>query len=161
MTNAAAERGGGGRVARGGSLEGGKSMAEFSGVWRPGTGAQYWKSDMDADEFKSLNDGYFDQGLRLVRYQRDGDSRLALWRPGSGEQRVHGGVSFDKFTDLGNDYFKKDLRIVDFHTGPSSGDLWAGVWRPGTGPQKFRAGLSWDEFKTQDLAFYKQGLRIV
>jgi hypothetical protein len=131
-------------------------MGDLSGVWRPGTGAQYWKAGMGKDEFKTLNDGYFAQGLRLVRYQRDDDSRFAVWRPGSGAQHVHGGTDLDNFTNLGNDYFKQGLRIVDFHAD-GDGDEWAGVWRPGSGAQWFRPYMTYQTFHDYNQQYFSEG----
>jgi len=40
-------------------VDGGKLAA----VWRPGSGAQWWKSGMTVDEFKAQDQTYFNQGL--------------------------------------------------------------------------------------------------
>jgi hypothetical protein len=131
----------------------------FNGVWRPGTGPQFWRSGLSSDEFQAQDKAYFKQGLRLVRLQVDDGDHFALWRPGAGTQWAHAGLSIDEFTDIDKGYFKQGLRLVDFYVGDD--DNWVGVWRPGTGAQWWRAGMSWQEFKDQDTTYLNQGFRIV
>jgi hypothetical protein len=37
----------------------------FATVWRPGSGAQWVRSGMSGDEFKTQDTTYFAQGLRI------------------------------------------------------------------------------------------------
>ncbi|MBI1683075.1 hypothetical protein [Caulobacter hibisci] len=39
----------------------------YAGVWRPGGGAQWWRSGMTLDQFKAQDKTHFDNGLRLRR----------------------------------------------------------------------------------------------
>jgi hypothetical protein len=34
----------------------------YAGVWRPGSGTQWWVSGKTIDEFKTIDKGYFDNG---------------------------------------------------------------------------------------------------
>ena len=41
------------------------SADAYAAVWRPGSGAQWWRSGMSYDDFKSQDKTYFDQNLRI------------------------------------------------------------------------------------------------
>jgi len=58
----------------------------YAAVWRPGGGAQWWKSGMTVDEFKAQDQTYFNQGLRITTMDIDNGKFAAVWRPGSGAQ---------------------------------------------------------------------------
>src|SRR5262245_20918760 len=130
----------------------------YAAVWRPGSGAQWWRSGMSVDEFKSQDKTYFAQGLRLETMAIKDGKYAAVWRPGSGAQWWRSGMSVDEFKAQDKTYFDQGLRIVGRET--ESGKF-AAVWRPGSGAQWWRSGMSVDEFKAQDKTYFDQGLRIV
>lgn len=126
-------------------------------VWRPGSGTQWVKAGVTADEFKAADEDYFRQGLRLVSLAVRGDRITAVWQPGSGTQWVHWGLSAADFKAKDAAYFKQGLRIAALSV---QGGRFAAVWRPGSGAQWVAWGLSGDEFKAKDGLYFKQGLRI-
>lgn len=129
----------------------------YAAVWRPGSGTQWVKAGVSADEFKTQDLAYFKQGLRLVSLAvRDGRF-TAVWQPGSGTQWVRWDMSEDEFKAQDKTYFNQGLRIAAFslHHG-----RFAAVWRPGSGPQWVHWGQSGEDFKTTDLGYFNQGLRI-
>ena len=135
------------------------AAAEFgyAAVWRPGSGAQWWRSGMTADEFKAQDKTYFDQGLRIKSLAVRGGRFTAVWQPGSGAQWVRWGMTPDEFKAQDQTYFNQGLRITALEI---DGGRFAAVWRPGSGAQWVRWGMTVDEFKAQDQSYFNQGLRI-
>jgi hypothetical protein len=110
-------------------------------------------------EFKTLDDGYFKTGLRLVDLDmREAPNDIeAIWHPGSGAQYWRKGLSWSDFKTKDLDFFNQGLRLVKLFVGITVG---GGIWRPGTGAQYWQTFLSWDEFKQQTVDFFNQGLRL-
>jgi hypothetical protein len=134
------------------------ATAQFSAIWRPGTGEQHWVSGLDHEEFKAKDAAFFEKGLRLKVLDIEGGSFAAVWRPGSGEQRWASGLDHDEFKSKDADFFDKGLRLEQI--GEEFGDF-SGVWRPGTGEQRWASGMDLDEFKAKDAEFFERGLRLV
>jgi hypothetical protein len=129
----------------------------FATVWRPGSGAQWVRSGMSGDEFKTQDTTYFAQGLRISSLAIKDGWLAAVWQPGSGTQWVHWGMSGDEFKTQDMTDHAQGLRVTELVA--RNGRLSA-VWRPGSGTQWIRWGMSGDEFKAQDLTYFDQGLRI-
>src|SRR5262245_37044122 len=130
----------------------------YAAVWRPGNGAQWWRSGMSVDEFKAQDKTYFAQGLRLVTVAIKNGKYAAVWRPGSGAQWWRSGMSVDEFKEKTKFRFALGLRMLTMAVEKGA---YAVVWRPGSGAQWWRSGMSVDEFKAQDKTYFAQGLRIV
>src|SRR5262249_46970609 len=73
------------------------AQTAYAGVWRPGSGAQWWRTGMTADELKAQDKTYFDQGLRLEDVDIKNGKYAAIWRPGSGAQWWRAGMTADEF----------------------------------------------------------------
>jgi len=129
----------------------------YAAVWRPGSGAQWWRSGMTEDEFKAQDLTYFNQGLRIRSLAIRGGRFAAVWQPGSGTQWVRWGMTGDEFKAQDLAYFNQGLRITSLEV---VGGRFAAVWRPGSGTQWVRWGMTGDEFKAQDLTYFNQGLRL-
>lgn len=130
----------------------------YSGVWRPGSGAQWWRSGMSLSDFKELDKTYFDQGLRLTDLEIKNGKYAAVWRPGRGAQWWRPGMAVGQFRTQDKAYFDQGLRLVALAI--ESGRYTA-VWRPGSGAQWWRPGMTIGEFKTQDKTYFDQDLRLV
>ena len=129
----------------------------YAAVWQPGSGTQWVKAGITADEFKTQDLAYFNQGLRITSLVvRDGRF-TAVWRPGTGTQWVHWDLSADDFKAKDGAYFKQGLRIAALSL---RNGRFAAVWRPGTGTQWVAWGLTGDELKAKDGPYFNQGLRI-
>src|SRR5712691_9581767 len=135
-----------------------RAQDAYAGVWRPGSGAQWWRSGMTVDEFKTQDKTYFDEGLRLVDVDLKNGKYAAIWRPGSGAQWWRPGMTVDEFKTQDKTYFDQGLRLVAVAL---EGGRYTAVWRPGSGAQWWRPGMTVDEFKTQDKTYFDQGLRLV
>lgn len=140
-------------------FEQGSAMAAtgLTAAWRPGSGAQWWRSGITADELKSQDKTYFDQGLRITSIAAHGGRFAALWRPGSGAQWWRSGMTADEMKAQDKTYFDQGLRI---ETLAVDGGRLTAVWRPGSGAQWWRSGMTVDELKAQDKTYFDQGLRI-
>jgi len=130
---------------------------KYTALWRPGTGAQWWKPAMSYDEFKAQDKIYFDQGLRIVALELQGGKYTAVWRPGSGTQWWKPALSYDEFKAQDKIYFDKGLRIVALEI---ENGKYTVVWRPGTGAQWWKPAMSLSDFKAQDKIYFDQGLRL-
>jgi len=133
------------------------SADAYAVVWRPGSGAQWWRSGMSYDQFKAQDKTYFDQDLRLTSLAIREGRYAALWRPGTGAQWWKPGMSYAEFKSQDKIYFDQGLRIVALEL---QGAKYTAVWRPGSGAQWWKPGMSYAEFKSQDKIYFDQGLRI-
>ena len=129
----------------------------YAALWRPGTGAQWWKPNMSYDAFKSQDKIYFDQGLRIVALEVQGGKFTAVWRPGTGAQWWKPNMSYDAFKAQDKIYFDQGLRIAALEI---ENGKYTAVWRPGTGAQRWKPNMSLADFKTQDKTDFDQGLRL-
>ena len=130
----------------------------IAAVWQPGTGTQrvHWK--LSEADFKSLDAGYFEQGLRITSLEIEGGRFAAVWRPGTGAQRVHWDMSSEDLKARDAVLFPQGMRITALAI--ENGRL-AAVWRPGGGAQRVNWDLSLPEFGALDRTHFAQGLRIV
>ena len=129
----------------------------YAAVWQPGRGAQWWRSGMTLDQFKSLDKTYFKKGLRIQSVAMQGRRYTVVWRRGSGAQWWRAGMTLSQMKAQDATYFKQGLRI---HAMELQGGRYTAVWRPGSGAQWWRAGMSLDQMKAQDKTYFKKGLRI-
>lgn len=133
------------------------SAQGYATVWRPGSGAQWWRSGMTEAEFKAQDLTHFNNGLRVRSLAIHNGRFAAVWQPGTGTQWIHWGLTGDQFKAQDTTYFRQGLRITSLEV--TNGRL-AAVWRPGTGAQWVHWGLTEAQFKAQDLAYFRQGLRL-
>jgi murein DD-endopeptidase MepM/ murein hydrolase activator NlpD len=129
----------------------------YTGVFRSGAGAQWWRTRLSAEDFKAEDQAFFDRGLRITDLEVEGGRYTGVWRPGSGAQWWHGALAYQDFKALDLAYFNQGLRITDFEI---DGGRFFAVWRPGSGAQWWHAGLTWAEFTAQDRTYFSEGLRI-
>ncbi len=135
----------------------------FVAVWRPGTGTQWRHSGISGEELKSLDAGYFAQGLRLaiidIYYESDftANSYTAVWQPGTGGQWWKTGMSLDDFKQADKTYFSQGYTLAALDVQDSEV---AAVWRPGAGGQHWGIGMSMNELKSNDAMYFKQGYRL-
>jgi hypothetical protein len=129
----------------------------YAAVWQPGSGAQRWRSGMTLDQFKSQDQTYFNQGLRIKSLAIRNGQFTAVWRPGSGTQWWRAGMTLDEFKAQDQTYFNQGLRITAMEI---DNGRFAVVWRSGSGTQWWRSGMTVDEFEAQDQTYFNQGLRI-
>ena len=135
-----------------------RAETAYGGVWRPGSGGQWWNAGMTLDEFKAQDKAYFDKGYRIAAFALKGGRYAAVWRPGTGAQWWRPGMTLDQFKTQDKAYFDKGLRLtaVEVENG-----AYTALWRPGTGAQWWRPGMTLDEFKFQDKAYFDKGLRLI
>jgi hypothetical protein len=129
----------------------------MNGVWRPGTGAQWWAAGLTAEQFEQRNQEYLTQGLRLTAADVSDGRYAGVWRPGSGPMwwysgAIAGAVQKDE------QYFSQGLRVTSFSVH-ENGVLC--VWRPGSGAQWWAADLTVEQFQAKDAEYFNQGLRLV
>jgi hypothetical protein len=140
------------------NIGGDETPTTWTAVWRPGDGAQRWRSDMTKDEFKDRDQQHFQNGLRLVDLKVDDETYGAVWRAGSGAQRWRSEMSMSTFKQADQKHFNNGLRLVDMEV---ENGAYTAVWRTGNGAQRWHAGLSRREFKRQDQTYFNQDLRLV
>jgi murein DD-endopeptidase MepM/ murein hydrolase activator NlpD len=129
----------------------------YAAVWRPGSGVQWWRSEMSVDEFRAQDETYFKQGLRITSLATRSGRFTAVWRPGNGVQWWRSGMTANEFKTQDDTYFKQGLRItsLDIDNG-----RFTAVWQAGSGAQFWRSGMTGTELEAQDRTYFKQGMRI-
>ena len=134
------------------------STKYMHGLWRPGTGAQFWKTGLEFAELKSADEAFVKKGLRMVDLVHEtGDGYTALWRKGSGTVRwVAGVTSASEFKTWDAKFFKQGLRI----RAASRRSRYCGIWAAGKGAQVWKSGMTVAQFKTMDDEQFKKGMRL-
>ncbi|UJB72953.1 hypothetical protein HRE53_30690 (plasmid) [Acaryochloris sp. 'Moss Beach'] len=89
------------------------SNGRYAAVWRPGRGAQWWRSGMCIAQFKAQDKKYFNQGLRLKDVEIRNGKYTAFWQPKRGAQWWRSGLSISQFKVQDQQYFNQGLRLVD------------------------------------------------
>jgi hypothetical protein len=134
----------------------GRGSAGYTGIWRPGEGAQWWRSGMTWSEFKTLDAEHFKQGLRLQAVDKHNSRIMAVWRPGSGGQWCRSMKNFAEFKKRTADYFNEGYHLVTHsHNNP-----WVGVYKQATGAN-YWAIKPVKEFKPIDDGHFAKGRRLV
>ena len=134
------------------------SDTNYLALWRPGTGAQWWVTGLNYNDFKAKDQKHFDEGLRLVSLRVHNGTFTAIWHPGTGAQWWVTGLSYSDFKAKDQAYFNQGLRLVDIEV---QNGTFSGVWRPGSGAQWWVTGLSYSDFKAKDQVHFDQGMRLV
>src|ERR1051325_11032466 len=101
-------------------------------VWRPGSGAQYWRAGMTFDEMKAQDQTYFNQGLRITTLALDNGRFTTVWRSGTGAQYWRSGMTGAELETQDQTYFGQGLRRT---ARAIEGARYAAVWQAGTGAQ--------------------------
>lgn len=128
------------------------------GVWRPGKGAQFWRTGMSFNELKAQDAEHTTNGLRMFDLvHSSGDGYTALWRQGSGSIRwvagVNGATAFKAFD---TQFFDEGFRIF----AATRRSRYCGIWRPGSGEQHWRSGMTFKTMKAEDQKHFDNGLRL-
>ncbi len=126
-------------------------------VWQPGSGAQWWRTDMTFAQMKAQDADHFAQGLRIHSIAIHDGRFTAVWRPGSGAQWWRTGMTLDQMKAQDAEYFGEGLRIAALEV---VNGRYTAVWRPGSGAQWWRAGMTLDQLKAQDADHFSAGLRL-
>ncbi len=130
----------------------------YLAVWQPGSGAQYWVTGLNYNDFKAKDTDHFNAGLRMVSMRVQNGSFSAIWHPGSGAQHWVTGYNYNDFKAQDTTYFNAGLRMVDIEV---QGGNFSAVWRPGSGAQHWVTGFHFNDFKAQDTTYFNAGLRLV
>lgn len=126
--------------------------SDWAAVWRPGSGAQWWRSGIPSwTDFKNQDRVYFEQGLRLVDVVITSDNDItAVWRgdQGNSAQIWKSGIPATGVDANNESEFQKtnrlkkqagwELRILKTHPNDAyvmavwryRGGLWAGTLTP-------------------------------
>ena len=76
----------------------------FTAVWRPGLGGQWWVTGWNDADFKAKDKEYFDQGFRLVCLRVHSGKITAVWRSGTGTQWWVVGSELLRFRSKGQSF---------------------------------------------------------
>lgn len=138
----------------------------FFAVWQPGSGAQHWHHDLDADEFKSMHSAQAQKSRRLtaVDIWRSSvvpprRSYIGVWQAGAAKQYLEPLLSIAEFKSKDDSHFKKGRRLAVFDID-DAGQICA-AWQAGSGPQLWCADYKFADFKDLDQKQFKQGMRLV
>ena len=86
---------------------------KFTGVWHPGSGAQWWVTGLSYPDFKAKDKAHFDQGLRLYDIEIHNGLFTGVWRPGTGAQWWYFGDDYEMLVGHDRRYFDTGLRLVE------------------------------------------------
>lgn len=147
------------------------TAAGYLAVWRPGTGAQWWRSGMSSGQFVQEEKDMRSRGFRIrsvdvYTYKAScgtlcTESRhqyTAVFEPGSGTQRFHYGMSNSAFASRAEEYLADGLRVTALAVS-ATGKITA-VWRPGTGKERTWAGISGSTLEKRNAEYWNDGLQM-
>ncbi len=142
------------------------AAAQFAGLWRAGSDANYVNYGLDAATLYNLANQYHTNGARLVslRSYLDNGNRVwaAIWRGGSDAEYYNIDRTWSEFTALYAQRFASGLRLVQIETYLNAGArYWAGLWRSGNDGEVFYAGLSVDALTATNNILGSQNLRLI
>ena len=84
----------------------------YAAVWRPGSGVQWWRAGMTVDELTAQDKTYFDQGLRINRWQSAAAGSRRCGSPARVRRWGRCGMTFDELKAQDEIYFKQGLRVT-------------------------------------------------
>ncbi|WP_189048264.1 hypothetical protein [Aliidongia dinghuensis] len=148
------------RLVRVDTINGIDSNDGWYAVWRPGTGAQCWRTGLTAEEFEQQDAEFFVGGLRLCHMRHDarGSGKfLGLWRPGTGAQHwlAQNPVDLAQFARMNAQHEVAGERLVALpHHGLNA------IWRSGSGPAPFVFATDLASFKAADAELFNRGFRL-
>lgn len=138
----------------------------FFAVWQPGSGAQHWQHDMDADDFKSTHAAQAKKGRHLTALDiwRSSPvpprrSYIGVWQVGAIKQWLEPLLSIPEFKKVDDAHMEKGLRLSAFDID-ETGQICA-AWQAGSGSQLWCASYSYVDFHDLAQKQHKQGMRLI
>src|SRR5262249_17925606 len=111
-------------------------FGSYIAVWQPGKGGQHWHSDMDADEFQSLQKDYAKKGMHLTAldiwrssFAPPRRSYCGVWQTGKVTQYLEPSLSVAEFKKKRIAHGKAGRRIAAFDI--DEGDHICALWQSG------------------------------
>ena len=134
----------------------------YTGLWKQGTGAEYYWSTSDVKSFSSWQQDMFSKGFLVTAlqiYAEDGQVVYsAAAHAGSGAQWVQAATDWGTFTTWSDDLFKKGFHLTSFSSTVFNGKvLYAGVMHPATGAQWVHSATDLSSFLKWSGDLVKQG----
>lgn len=134
------------------------STKSLHGVWRPGKGAQRWRTGLSFEQLKAEDEAQVAKGRRMIDLTEErGDGYTALWRESSAATRWVAGLGsardFGAHLDEQHDLGFRITRI-------SRRSRYCAIWRKGSGEQFWDTGLSLAEFEELDADRFRDGFRL-
>ncbi|MGI8951732.1 MAG: hypothetical protein ACR2FN_09140 [Chitinophagaceae bacterium] len=96
-------------------------------AWEKGSGAQFWLTTNDLDEFKSEDSKHFNNGLRLKYLHVEDGHFIGIWQEGSGGQHWLANVSFDEFKQKDEELKNQGFMLMKMN---DDGGKYSGYWQP-------------------------------
>jgi hypothetical protein len=141
-----------------------RNLSYFA-VWQPGSGAQHWQHDLDADGLKSMHAAQAKKGRHLIAVDIWVASRIptrrsyiGVWQAGVVKQWLEPTLSIEDFGVLDTAHFKKGRRLTAFDIDDLG--LICAVWQAGSGPERVVAGWPWVDFNDLATKQHKAGRRL-
>ena len=135
----------------------------YVGLWRQGSGAEYYWSTTDENSFATWQQQMFDKGFRLTALQIEtvggNVAYSAVAHAGSGAQFVRAATDWDSFSQWSQEQFNKGLYLTSFSVCVLNGKLlYAGVVEPGHLTQWVQPATDWASFSKWAEVHFGEGL---
>lgn len=132
---------------------------QYTAVWEPGSGGQFWHSGMSASTFISRANTYGAQGYRIAALAADTNGYItAVWRPGGMSERAFTNMSSSYLASKDTEMWNAGFNMVQLvQTGNTFAAVWQMLGKAGVRTawaQPYSTIVSWDK------TFFNQGLRI-
>ena len=135
----------------------------YTGVFRPGSGAEWVVAAQPWSAMFNTINGYFKQGLyaEALNIVADDNNILysAVFRPGSGAEWVVPAEPWSSIATVIDNYFKQGLYVTALGIAQVGNEvLYSAVFRPGSGAEWVVSAQPWSSFATTVNNYFKQGL---
>jgi hypothetical protein len=137
----------------------------YTGVFRPGSGAEWVVAAQPWSAMFNTINGYFNQGLyaEALNIVADDNNILysAVFRPGSGAEWVVPAEPWSSIATVIDNYFKQGLYVTALGIAQVGNEvLYSAVFRPGSGAEWVVSAQPWSQFATTVSNYFKQGLYV-
>lgn len=134
----------------------------YTGLWKQGTGAEYYWSTSDVKSFLNWQQDMFTKGFYVTALQIYAENGQVVYsaaaHAGSGAQWLHVATDWATFTTWSEDLFKKGFHLTSFSsTVLGSEVLYAGVMHPASGAQWVHSATDLPSFLKWSGDLAKQG----
>ena len=137
----------------------------YTGVFRPGSGAEWVVPAQPWSAMYNTINGYFKQGLyaEALNIVADDNNILysAVFRPDGGAEWVVPAEPWSSMATVIDNYFNQGLYVTALSIAALGNDvLYSAVFRPGSGAEWVVSAQPWSQFATTVNNYFKQGLYV-
>lgn len=133
---------------------------QYTAVWEPGSGAQYWRAGMSGASLVDYTNTYHTQGLRIAALAVSSDGKYtAVWRPGTAAARIVTAMSSSALNSKSSELWSQGFNMTQLVTYDGK---YTAYWQSlGKNEVRESWGKSYSSIASDDSHWFNRGLRLV